>query len=178
VTNLLRRSLPLACIAALLLLAAGCGYHTGGAAVLLPSDLHTIYVPAFTNASQTYRIGDVFTEAVVKELRSRTNYRIVTTNDGTADATLSGTIINVFIAPLTYDSVTGRVSSSLVQVTLNAALIDKNKKVLWSNPNFLLREQYQESTDAPSFFEEAAPAVQRMSSDFAKTLVSDILEAY
>lgn len=168
----------LGCSAALLLLTAACGYHTAGAAVRLPSDLHTIYVPGIANASQAYRIGQVFTEAVVRELRERTNYRIVTVNDGTADATLSGTITSVYIAPLTYDAVTGRISSSLVVVALNARLTAKDGKVLWSNPNFLYREQYQESVDVASFFEEAAPAVQRMATSFAKTLVANILEAY
>ena len=59
-------------------------------------------------SSQTYHIGQIFTEAVIKELRSRTNYRIVTENDGTADATLAGMITNVYIAPLTYDSIDRR----------------------------------------------------------------------
>jgi hypothetical protein len=165
-------------MAALLLVTCACGYHTGGAAARLPSDVHTIYVPGILNASQTYRIGQTFTEAVVKELRERTNYRITTVNDGSADATLSGTITSVFIAPLTYDSVTGRISTSLVVVSLNARLTGREGKVLWSNPNFLYREQYQESTDAASFFEEEQPAVQRMAGSFAKTLVADILEAY
>lgn len=165
-------------VAALLLLTTACGYHTGGTAVRLPSDVHTIYVPAFANVSQTYRIGQIFTEAVIKELRSRTNYRIVTANDGTADATLAGMITNVYIAPLTYDSVTGAISSSIVVVNLRASLTTRDGKVLWSNPTFLYREQYQESTNATSFFEEAGPAVQRIAGSFSKTLVSDILEAY
>lgn len=162
----------------LLLLTASCGYHTAGTAVRLPSDLHTIYVPGILNASQAYRIGQTFSEALVRELRARTNYRIISANDGTADATLSGTITSVFIAPLTYDSVTGRISSSIVVVSMNASLIGKGGKVLWSNPNFLYREQYQESRDAASFFEEETPAVQRMANSFAKNLVADILESF
>ena len=164
--------------AALLLGTAGCGYHTAGNAVRLPSDLHTIYVPGIANSSQTYHIGQTFSEAVIQELRERTNYRIITTNDGTADATLSGTITSVYIAPLTYDSVTGRISSSLVVVALNASLTAKDGKVLWRNPNFLYREQYQESVNVASFFEESTPAVQRMANSFAKTLVANILEAF
>lgn len=177
-THPIRRCASMALLLALLPFTAACGYHTAGNAVLLPSDLHTIYVPGIANASQAYHIGQTFTEAVVQELRERTNYRIVTTNDGTADATLSGTITSVYVAPLTYDSVTGRVSSSLVVVALNASLTAKNGKVLWSNPNFLYREQYQESVNVASFFEEAGPAVQRMANSFAKTLVANILEAY
>ena len=172
------RSLILTCSAALLLLVTACGYHTAGKAVRLPSDLHTVYVPGIANASQAYGIGQTFTRAVVQELRERTNYRVITTNDGTADATLSGTITSVYIAPLTYDSISGRISSSLVVVALNASLTGKDGKVLWSNPNFLYREQYQESVNVASFFEESTPAVQRMATNFAQTLVANMLEAF
>ncbi len=72
---------------ALLALTAACGYHTtGNNGPRLPSDLHTMYVPGLQDASLTYHIGQTFTEALIKELRERTNYRIITTNDGTADA--------------------------------------------------------------------------------------------
>lgn len=172
-----RRTL-LAASAALLLLTAACGYHTSDKAVRLPSDLHTVYVPGIANASQTYRVGTIFTAAVVRELRERTNYRITTTNDGTADATLSGTITSVSVAPLTFDPVTLLNSSSMVVVSLNAKLTAKDGKILWNNPNFLYRAQYQESINAASFFEEATPAVQRMANSFAKTLVGNILEAF
>ncbi len=56
----------------------------------LPSDLHTIYVPGIPNFSPAYQIGQILTEAVIKELRERTNYRVVTVNDGNADAVLDG----------------------------------------------------------------------------------------
>jgi len=174
------RRLRLAYASALagLLLLGGCGYHTASSTTRLPTDLHTIYVPTIVNNSQTYRVGQILTEAVVRELRTRTNYRIVTTNDGSADATLSGTLTNVFVAPLTYDSVTNNISSSIVVVGINAKLTSKSGNVLWSNPNFLYREQYQESTDARTFFEEAGPAMQRVANSFAKTLVANIVEAF
>jgi len=173
--NRLRRAIF---VLSLLLLSCSCGYHTAGTAVRLPSDLHTIYVPTIVNNSQSYRIGQTLTEAVVRELRTRTNYRVVTVNDGSADATLSGNLTNVFTAPLTYDSTTSNVSSSIVVIGLSVNLKGKGGKVLWSNPNFLYREQYQESTDARTFFEEAGPAVQRIANSFAKTLVADMLEAF
>lgn len=174
----MRRLLIFAWIAALLLLTTSCGYHTAGNSVRLPSDLHTIYVPGILNSSPAYRVGQVLTEAVIKELRERTNYRIVTVNDGNVDATLTGKINNVYIAPLTYDSLTGRISSSLVMIVMEASLKGKDGKVLWSNGYLAYREQYQESVNVASFFEESTPAVQRIATDFAKTLVANILEAY
>ncbi len=163
---------------AVLFLASGCGYHTSAKGVRLPSDLHTMYVPAFVNLTQTYHVGETLTTSVVQELRSRTNYRIVTTNDGTADATLSGTVTAASTGALTYDSINGRISSSLVVITMRVSLVDRKGKILWDNPNVLFRQQYQVSTDPGSFFSEETPAVQRVARDFSRTLVSDMLEAY
>jgi hypothetical protein len=174
----MQRRVAVMCAAAALLLTISCGYHTEGHSVRLPSDLHTIYVPGLLNASPAYQVGQVLTEAVIKELCERTNYRIVTVNDGNVDAVLTGTITTVYVSPLTYDSVTGRISSSLVVIFMNAQLTGKGGKVLWSNPNLLYREQYQESIAVASFFEEANPAVQRVANEFAKTLVANILEAF
>jgi hypothetical protein len=166
-------------IAVLLLASGGCGYHTGGQAVRLPSNLHTLYVPAFVNSTSIYRIEQTITEDVIRELHDRTNYRIVTTNaDGSADATLNGTVTGATISPMTYDPATGRISSGMVSLSMKASLVTNKGKVLWENPNYLYREQYQVSRDAPSFFEEEEPALGRIANSFAKSLVSDILEAY
>ncbi len=172
------RALMLGCIM-LLLATAGCGYHTGGQAVRLPTDLHTLYVPTFVNGTSIYRIEQTITEDVIRELRDRTHYRIVTSNeDGAADATLHGTVTAAIITPLTFDPATGRISSGMVSVTVKASLVTSKGKTLWENPNYLYREQYQVSRDAPSFFEEEEPALGRIARSFAKALVSDILEAY
>ena len=165
-------------VAVLLLGTTNCGYHTSAHGVRLPADMHTICVPAFANATHTYHIEELLTSDVVRELRSRTNYRIVTINDGSADATLSGTVISTAIVPLTYNSQTGGVSSSLVFVTMKVTLVSRNGKVLWDNPNLLYREQYQIANNGKTFFEEESPALERLGADFAQTLVSDMLEAY
>jgi hypothetical protein len=144
----------------------------------LPADMHTIYVPAFVNATHTYRIEEILTAAVVRELRSRTNYRIVTANDGTADATLNGTVISALYYPLTYNSQTGGISSSVVIVTMRVSLVTSKGKVVWDDPNLVYRDQYQIANNGTNFFEEESPALDRMASNFSQTLVSDMLEAY
>jgi Lipopolysaccharide-assembly len=162
----------------LLLTVAGCGYHTSGHAVRLPDNIHTVYIPMFENATQTFRVEQTLTAAVVQEFRSRTGYRIVTTDDGTADATLHGLVNYTSNTPLTYDSVTGRISSSLITVGVKVSLVSKSGKTLWDNPNYTYREQYQVSRDVSSFFDESNPAFLRVAHEFAKSLVSNILEAY
>lgn len=168
--------------AAALLLAAvsvlgGCGYHSAGRASRLPQNLHVLAVPVFINQTQTYRIEQIFTHDVVREFIGRTRYRVVTSATD-ADATLKGTVLSAQASPLTYDAQSGRISSAVVTVTMKVTLADKTGRVLFENPNFSFREQYQVSREVTSFFNEETPALQRMSQDFARTLVSDILEAF
>jgi len=167
-----------ALVMALVTIGTGCGYHTAGHAVTLPENVHTIAIPAFVNETQTYRIEQRLTAAVVQEMLTRTHYHIVNDPGESADATLRGTVLSTYTAPLTYDSQTGRASSVLVTVSMKVSLTDKQGKVLYENPAYLFREQYQVSRDLSSFFEEDSQAFQRLSREFARTLVSNILEGF
>lgn len=163
---------------AVLMALTGCGYHTSGKAVRLPQNLHTLYVPTFTNNTRAFRVEQVLTAAIVQELRSRTNFQVVLSSKDAADATLNGTVTLASTYPLTYDSQTGKASSSMLQVGMRVSLVDRNGKVLWENPNYSFRTQYELSQEPASFFEEESPALQRVAHDFAKDLVSNIVEAY
>ena len=165
-------------LTALLFAFAGCGYHATGKAVRLPQNVRTIYVPTFNNNTHAFRVEQVLSAAVVQELRSRTNFQVVLSNKEPADATLDGSVTAVGTYPLTYDSQTGKASSSMLQVYMRVSLLDRNGKVLWQNPNYVYRSQYELSQDPSSFFEEETPALQRVAHDFAQALVSDIVEAY
>ena len=157
---------------------SGCGYHTAGHVKTLPQDIHTIAVPAFINQSRTYRVEQRLTAAVVRELVTRTNYRVVNEPDQSADATLQGIVLGTVAAPATYDSQTGRAASVLVAVAVKVSLTDRHGKVLYENPSYPFRDQYQVSRELSSFFEEDSPAWDRMSRAFARALVSNILEGF
>lgn len=164
-----------ACLAVIL---TSCGYHEAGHNNKLPTELHTLAIPVFVNNSQTYRIEQDLTAAVVHEFVARTRYHVVSREDRSADATLRGTVLYAAVGPLTLDSRTGRVATVLVQVGIKATLTDKGGKVLYDNPSYVFREQYQISSSSSSFFQEQSPAMERLSRDFAGALVSDVLETY
>jgi lipopolysaccharide assembly LptE-like protein len=155
----------------------GCGYRAAGHANLLPSDLRTLAVPAFVNQTQTYKIEQMLTAAVIQEFVTRTQYH-VTTDVNSADAILRGTVLSTYTTPLAYDSKTGRAASVLVIVSMKVSLSDRQGRILYQNPSYTFREQYQVSQELSSFFEEDSPAFQRLSREFARTLVSNILEAF
>ncbi len=161
-----------------LLIITSCGYHTAGYNVTLPANVQTIAIPAFVNRTQTYKIEQRLTAAVVQEMITRTHYHILNEADDSADATLRGTVISTSTSPLTYDSQTGRASSALVVVTAKVTLTDSHGKVLYENPSYLFREEYQVSRELSSFFEEDSPALERLSREFARTLVSNVLEGF
>ena len=160
-------------------LLTGCGYHSSThPQTKLPKGINTIAVPVFINKTGSYRAEQVLTEAVVREFTSRSEYKIETNDDGTSDAVLHGTVVTTNTYPLTYDSQTGRQSSAIVQINMSVKLVDKHGKTLFENPNYSFREQYQVSREVTSFFDESPPAVDRLSRDFARTLVAEILEGF
>jgi outer membrane lipopolysaccharide assembly protein LptE/RlpB len=165
-----------ALVAALALTA--CGYRTSAHSVRLPETVKTIAIPAFTNQTQTYRVEQTLTAAVVREFVSRTRFRVLNEPNSDADATLRGTVLLASAAPLTYDSQTGRASTALLTVTMRVSLVDRKGTLLFDNPTYTFREQYQVSRELSSFFEEDAPALDRLARDFARTLVNNIVEAY
>ncbi len=156
----------------------GCGYHKAGNAAELPQNIHTIAIPGFVSHSQTFRIEQLLTDAVVREFNARTQYRVIHEANGDADAVLKATVLSASANPLVYDSTSGRAVSALVTVSVQVTLTDRQGKVLFENPSYLFHDQYEISSDLPSFFQEDSPAVDRLSRDFARTLVANILEAY
>jgi outer membrane lipopolysaccharide assembly protein LptE/RlpB len=156
----------------------GCGYHAVGSATHVPANVRTLAVPIFASKVQGYKTETVFTEAVVRELNTRTKYRVLTRGGTDADATLRGTILTQTIAPLTYDSTSGQTSSYLVTVTAQVVLTAHDGKVLYRNDAFSWREQYQSTQDLSGFIQEDGYAVRRMARDFGQAVVSDMLESF
>ncbi|MGO8737186.1 MAG: LPS assembly lipoprotein LptE [Terriglobia bacterium] len=161
-----------------LLFFLACGYHVAGTASRIPPDVKTIAVPAFKNMSSTFRIEQQVTAAVTREFLERTKFRILP-NPGDADAVLRGTIKDVRAHAITYDINTGRATSLQVQVTADVKLEDVHShKLLFSDSHYVYREEYQVSESSSALFEEDRPALDRLSRDLARTLVTDVLENF
>jgi outer membrane lipopolysaccharide assembly protein LptE/RlpB len=170
----LTRLLPLA----FALLTAGCGYHSAGSATHIPANVRTIAVPVFATHSQAYHSEMALTQAVVRELDTRTRYRVLTSNTADADAVLSGTILTQTTVPLTYDSTSGETSSYLVTLTVKVVLTARDDRILYQNDALSYREQYQSTQDLNGFLREDPAAVNRIARSFAHALVDDMLESF
>jgi outer membrane lipopolysaccharide assembly protein LptE/RlpB len=169
---------PAALVLIAALLFASCGYHVAGRGNALPQEWRTIAIPALKNRTSTYRVEQRFTQALVREIISRTKYRVVP-EEKDADAVLEGEVSSLQTTPVLFDPVTTRATLMLVTVTLRVRLVDRSSgKPVYQNSNFVFRNEYEISTDIPSFFQEEGPALDRMSRDFARSLVSALLEKF
>ena len=161
-----------------LLIFLSCGYRVAGRGERLPPDVKTIAVPVFANSTPKFRIEQRVTAAITREFIERTKYRI-TPNPAGADAVLKGEIKDVRAGVVAFDLATGRATTLQVQVIAKIDLVDQHtQKVLFTNPNYTFREQYQISQNPSAIFEEQDPALDRLSRDLARTLVSEVLENF
>ena len=91
-TRLRRFRLPLLLVVAAFAGMLGCSRYRVGVRSAYPRDIVTIYVPIFRSEGYRRNVGEQLTEAVVKQIASRTPYEIVAHADE-ADAVLSGRIV-------------------------------------------------------------------------------------
>ena len=172
-------SLPLSAFC--LLLSAfflSCGYHLAGRGERLPPDIKTIAVPIFVNQSSTFRIEQKLATAITREFLERTKFEI-TPNQAGADAVLKGTVKEVSRGVITYNLTTGRAIALQISVLADVKLLDlHSNKVVFANPNFIFREEYQVSQTTSGLFEEDQAALDRLSRDVARTLVTELLENF
>ena len=165
-------------VAFVLVCLCGCGYHTLGAATHLPPDVKTLSVPVFSTHTEAYHTETVLTDAVIREFAARTRFRMTPNAGGDADAVLHGTILKEYLAPLTYNASTQESSSFLITLVVSVTLTDHNGKVLYENRNYVFRQQYQSTTDLATFIQENPAAMERLSREFARQLVADVLEGF
>ncbi len=165
-------------LAIALLALSGCGYHTLGAATHLPPGVKTLSVPVFATHTEAYHTETVMTNAVIREFATRTRLRVTPVEGGDADAVLHGTILKEYVAPLTYNASTQESSSFLITIVASVTLNGRDGKVLYENPNYVFREQFQSTTDLPTFIVENPAGMERLSREFARALVADVLDGF
>lgn len=159
-------------------LLAGCGYHVTGKADLLPSTLHTIAVPAWTNLTPRYKLADRLPAAITREFINRTRYAVVA-DPAQADAVLNGAVVNIFAYPTVIDQRTGRAAGMQLIVILQLKLTERaTGKVLYDRQTFEARQRYEISIDPVAYFEESSPALDRLAQEVARSVVSGVLEAF
>jgi hypothetical protein len=169
---------------AVLLALPGCGYSLAGRGNFLPEYIATIAIPTFANRTDRPSVEEVFTRKVVEEFTARGRYKIQAEEAG-ADAVLSGTVVTFVTTPTVLeggsidDPEASQASTYTVIVRAQVEFKDLTKdEVIWSNNNFQFRDDYEIGEDPDEFFNQEGLTLQRLAEEFAKSLVSSILEAF
>ena len=179
---MIRRACAALCVLCSLC-ALGCGYALAGRGSFLPAYVKTIGIPTFVNRTTVFNVETMVTQKVRSEFIGRGKYQILPQNTG-VDLLLNGEVTAVTLAPATLSTTTGLASRYSITMIARIELRElRENKVLWENPGVMFRQEYEAnagraSTDAVAFFQQDAGALERMSSEFARTIVSAILEAF
>ena len=166
------------CVAA----AGGCGYALAGRGSFLPSHIRTIGIPTFTNRTTVFNVETLLTQQVRSEFIGRGKYTVLPQTGG-VDAVLIGDVTAVSIQPASF---TPNQLASRYVITMTARIELRDTRandVLWENPAVSFRQEYEatsgkDALDPAAFFGQDANALDRMSAEFARTIVSAILEAF
>jgi Lipopolysaccharide-assembly len=159
-----------------------CGYSLAGRGSFLPAYIKTIGIPTFTNRTPVFNLETLLTQKVRAEFIGRGKYQILPESTG-VDALLTGEVTAVTVAPTSLNP-QQLASRYAITMTARIELRDlRENKVLWENPSVVFRQEYdatsgRTSSDPAAFFQQDAGALERMSTEFARTIVSAILEAF
>lgn len=163
--------------------ASSCGYALSGRGSFLPAYIRVLGIPMFGNATPFQLVEQVFTQKVRLEFQSRRRYTVVPTDQG-ADGIVRGEISSISLTPV---SLTDAQLASRVRITVivKIAFEDvKAQKVLWENPALSFSDEYELANpgtgggDVSAFIGNERVAMSRLSDDFARSVVSAILEAF
>ena len=177
-----RELLSLLAALGLSLASGACGYSLAGRGSFLPAYIRVIGIPQFANTTPFYEVEQVFTQRVRTEFISRGNYKVQPESTG-VDAVLNGEILSIQITPASF---TDESQASRYTITVIAKIEFRDLRtndVLWENPQWVFREEYEataavDALDANAFFGQEVNALERVGSEFAKSVVSAILEAF
>jgi hypothetical protein len=171
-----------ALILAVALVHGGCGYSLAGRGSFLPEYIRVIGVPLLVNGTQVFEIELLLTEKLRTELIGRGKYKVQPDQVG-VDAVLSGEISSVSLQPAAFNADQQATRYNII-VTARLEFRDlKTNAVLWHNPALVFRDEYEVASvgaalDVTLFFGQQSNAVDRVAEEFAKTVVTAILEAF
>jgi hypothetical protein len=161
---------------------SSCGYALAGRGSFLPAYIRTIGVPTFVNRTVVFNLETMLTQKVRSEFIGRGKYQILPEATG-VDALLTGEITAVNIQPASF---TPQQLASRYAITMVAKIELRDmreNKVLWENASVMFRQEYDATggrsvIDPAAFFQQDTNALERISTEFARTIVSAILEAF
>lgn len=162
--------------------ASSCGYALAGRGSFLPDYIKTLGIPMFGNATPYQSVEQVFTQKVRLEFQSSRLYTVIPSDEG-VDGIVRGQIESISLQPVSLND--AQLASRVrVTVIVKVQFEDvKAQKVLWENAALSFSDEYELASsstgvDVAAFVGNQFVAMDRLSTDFARSVVSAIREAF
>jgi len=178
----MKKALSMLAVICALAAQGGCGYSLAGRGSFLPAYIKRIGIPLFANSTTVFDLDRKVTDKVRAEFIGRGKWTIVPEATG-VDALVTGTITGVTLTPVAFNQQQQATRYSLA-MTGSVEFKDlQSNKVIWTNPSMAYREEFDvpassNTLDTSTYFGQDANALDRLSNEFARAVVSAILEAF
>ena len=164
----------------LLLAATGCGYHLVGTSSYLPPEIQALHVELFENRTARADMDQRVGEALNLEWVRRGRFQLVDRSDQ-ADIVLSGVMTRLSVIAVTFDE-SGRATeyqmTMLTEVRLHDVREEDEPVLLWEDKAFSRRTSYAVDVDAEDYFDRQREAMDQLSREYSRALVSAVLEGF
>jgi len=163
----------------LLLALSGCGYHLVGTSTYLPDDVQSLHVELFANQTARADMDQRVAEALNLEWVRRGRFQLVDHAEN-ADIVLSGTMTRLMVIPVSFDE-SGRATEYQMTLLTEVRLNDvrgEDPVLLWENKAFSRRTSYAVNEEAVDYFDRQREAMNELSTEYSRALVSAVLEGF
>jgi outer membrane lipopolysaccharide assembly protein LptE/RlpB len=163
----------------LFLTVVGCGYHLVGTATYLPPEIQRLHVEFFENQTSRGDMDQRVAEALNLEWVRRGRFELVDRAED-ADIVLGGTMTRLSVVPVSFDE-SGRATEYQMTLLTEVWLNDvrgEDPVLLWENKSFSRRTSYAVDEDSVDYFDRQRAAMDELSTDYARALVSAVLEGF
>jgi hypothetical protein len=172
----------LASLLAAALALQGCGYSLVGKGIVVDPSIKKIGVPLARDASGHPGLDQKVTQKIIEELLKRGRFEVVQQAAG-VDALVECDILSLAVVPVGFNRAddTGQLQASRYAVSLTARVrYTKTGKVepIWEAEAFSARDETDVGNDPESFFDRDEQVQDRLATNFARRMVSAMLEAF
>lgn len=168
-------------LVALLGTLAGCGYALEGRGITTDPSVKRIGVPLFRDQTGRVDLDARVTEQVIGELLKRGRFTVVKEPTG-VDAVVIGEILAFDVVPINFTASGDVTEATRYAITLTAKVTYRKvgqTEPIWENSRFSFRDEYDlDDSNSQNFFDQEELSVERLAEQFARSLVSTMLEAF
>jgi outer membrane lipopolysaccharide assembly protein LptE/RlpB len=173
----MKKRLASGALGSLLLVLAGCGYALVGRGSNIPADVKSVYLKPLENHTQRQLVEQSLTRAIADELVTRQRFAVVG-SETQANAEIVGSVTGFGVTPVTFDQ-TGHATMYELAITAQITFkrVGTEGKVIWKSDRYTFRESYPVNASA-TYFDLENSTIDKASQEFARTLVTDLLEGF